>query len=110
MAQFEIEKSTNGEYYYRLKASGNKEIILRGEQYASKAICHQGIQAIKANAGSEARYVKLQVTNGQYYFNLKAANGEVIGTSETYTTTFNRDRGMELVKTQAPIATVEDLT
>ena len=43
-------------------------------------------------------------------FNLKAANHQVIGTSESYTTTAARDNGIESVKTNAPDAKVEDLT
>ena len=41
-------------------------------------------------------------------FNLKAANHEIIGTSESYTTTAARDNGIESVKTNAPGAEVQD--
>ena len=36
--------------------------------------------------------------NGEFYFNLKAGNGEVILTSEGYTTTAARDNGIESVR------------
>jgi uncharacterized protein YegP (UPF0339 family) len=43
-------------------------------------------------------------------FNLKAANHEVIGTSETYTTEAAREAGIASVKANAPTATVDDQT
>lgn len=39
--------------------------------------------------------------NGQYYFNLKADNGQVILSSEGYTTTTARQNGIDSVKANA---------
>jgi uncharacterized protein len=47
---------------------------------------------------------------GQYHFVLKAANGEIIATSETYTTKAAAKNGIDSVKTNAPSAPVVDLT
>ena len=49
-------------------------------------------------------------SNGQYYFNLYAGNGEIIATSESYIFKQSCKGGIESVKTNAPIADVEDLT
>lgn len=43
-------------------------------------------------------------------FNLKAANHQVIGTSQTYKTAESRNEGIESVKTNAPSAPVHDET
>ena len=43
-----------------------------------------------------------QAKNKQFYFNLKAANGEVILTSETYKTRGGAKNGIESVKTNGP--------
>ena len=43
-------------------------------------------------------------------FNLKAGNGEVIATSEVYTTEAACRKGIESVRNNAPIAPVEDQT
>jgi hypothetical protein len=40
--------------------------------------------------------------NGQHYFNLKAGNGQIILTSEMYTTKAACDNGIESVKKNAP--------
>ena len=43
-------------------------------------------------------------------FNLKAGNGEVIATSEVYTTERSCNAGIESVRKNAPIAKLEDQT
>ncbi|MDR2186885.1 MAG: YegP family protein [Azonexus sp.] len=43
-------------------------------------------------------------------FNLKAANNQVIGTSESYETAASRDNGIESVKKNAPAAEVVEAT
>lgn len=46
----------------------------------------------------------------QYYFVLKAPNGEVIATSEMYNSKAAAINGANAVKTHAPLASVEDTT
>ncbi len=48
--------------------------------------------------------------NGGFMFNLKAGNGEVIATSETYNTIEACKNGIKSVATNAPVAAVEDQT
>ncbi|AQY00716.1 uncharacterized protein YegP (UPF0339 family) [Microbacterium foliorum] len=47
--------------------------------------------------------------SGGYRFRLKAGNGEVIATSESYTTKAAAKNGIESVKTNAPGAEVVDV-
>lgn len=49
---------------------------------------------------------------GKFRFHLKAANGngEIIAASQGYETKANAEKGIESVKTNAPSATVVDLT
>jgi len=49
-------------------------------------------------------------TNTGVKFDLKAGNGEVIATSEVYTTEDACRNGVESVKKNAPVAAVEDQT
>lgn len=106
--KFQVYKS-GSEYRYRLRAR-NGEIILHGEGYTTKQNCLNGIASVKNNAPYDSRYDRKVATNLQYYFVLKASNGEPIGVSETYTTTSARDNGIESVKSTAPTAPIEDLT
>ncbi|UKJ08527.1 YegP family protein [Solitalea lacus] len=47
------------------------------------------------------KFVTKKGKDGQFYFNLKADNGQVILSSEGYTTTNARDNGIESVRTNA---------
>ncbi|HEY8354679.1 MAG TPA: YegP family protein [Methylophilaceae bacterium] len=107
--KFEIYKDKAGEFRFRLKAS-NGQTILASEGYIAKAGCRNGIESVKKNAPDDARYERKQTANGKFMFNLKAANSQVIGTSETYETAAARDNGIESVKKHAPDATIDDLT
>lgn len=108
-AHFEIDKSSDDQFIFRLK-SRNGEIILKSERYTTKQSCEVGIDSVKNNASDDNSYEKETASDGQFYFNLKAKNHEVIGTSEMYTTKQSRDNGIEAVKRDAPDATIEDLT
>mgnify|MGYP001258597645 FL=1 len=108
-AKFELYKDNAGEFRFRLKA-GNAENILASEGYTAKASAENGIESVKENAPKEERYEKKETAAGKYMFNLKASNGQVIGTSQSYESTSGRDNGIESVKTNAPGARVEDLT
>ena len=105
MGKFVIKTGSNSQYYFNLKAD-NGQTILTSEGYTTKTSCQSGIDSVKANAKSDSNYDKRTSSNGKYYFNLKAANGQVIGTSEMYETSSGRDNGIESVKMNAPGATV----
>jgi uncharacterized protein YegP (UPF0339 family) len=47
---------------------------------------------------------------GKFRFNLKAANGEIIATSEAYESKAGALSGIESVRTNAPAAEVNDQT
>ncbi|HLK27234.1 MAG TPA: YegP family protein [Puia sp.] len=47
-------------------------------------------------------------SNGKSYFNLKAANGQIIGTSEMYESESSGENGIASVKSNAPSAAVDD--
>ncbi len=49
-------------------------------------------------------------SDGQFMFNLHAANGETIATSERYTTKDSAKNGIESVRKNAPDAPVRDET
>jgi uncharacterized protein YegP (UPF0339 family) len=107
MGKFVIKKGSNGQYYFSLKAN-NGQIILASEGYTSKASCQNGIDAVKTNARDDNKYDRRTSANGKYYFNLKASNGQVIGTSEMYESSSGRNNGTESVKLNAPGAGVEE--
>lgn len=106
--KFQIYTDKRGEFRFRLRA-GNGEIVLTSEGYKAKASCQNGIESVKKNAPLDERYERKTSSNDQYYFTLKAANGEPIGRSEQYKTATSRDEGIEVIKRIAPDAPVEEL-
>jgi uncharacterized protein YegP (UPF0339 family) len=107
--KFELYKDKAGEIRFRLKAS-NGQNILASEGYKQKSSAANGIESVKKNASDDSRYERKDTKNGKFMFNLKANNGQVIGTSETYESEKARDNGIESVKKHAPDASVSDLT
>lgn len=107
--KFQIFKGKDEKFYFRLRA-GNGEIILNSEAYNAKASAENGIESVKENAPLDERYKREEAKDGQFYFNLVAANGEIIGVSETYTSEQNREKGIEAVKDDAPGAPTEDIS
>ncbi len=109
MGKFVITKRTNDEFQFNLKAA-NGQVILTSEGYVTKASCENGIESVKKNASDDNRFDRKTSTNGKFYFNLKASNGQVIGSSQMYESEASRDNGIDSVKTNAPEATVVDET
>ncbi|HMQ59344.1 MAG TPA: YegP family protein [Flavilitoribacter sp.] len=109
MGKFVISKRTNGEFQFNLKA-GNGQVILASEGYSSKASCKNGIESVRKNSAVESRFELKTSKNGKFFFNLKATNGQVIGTSEMYESEASRKNGVESVQKNAPDATVDDTT
>jgi uncharacterized protein len=108
MGKFIIKTGKNSQFYFNLKAD-NGETILSSEGYTSKAACQNGIASVKTNASTDARYEKKNSADGKFYFVLKAANGEIIGKSETYQNASGRDNGIESVKANAQAAAVTEI-
>lgn len=108
-ARYVVTKTSNGQFRFVLKA-GNGETILTSETYTAKNSALGGIESVKTNAPIDARYEKKNASNGQPMFNLKAGNGETIGTSELYSSASARDDGIASVKKNAPGAATDDQT
>jgi uncharacterized protein len=107
--KFVLKTAKNGKFYFNLNA-GNGETILTSEMYVAKASALKGIDSVKTNSPLDGRYVKLTSKSGKPYFNLKAANGQVIGNGEQYSSESARDAGIESVKRNGPSATTDDQT
>lgn len=106
MAKFEVYQDAKSEYRFRLKAS-NGQSILTSEGYSAKAGCLNGIESVRKNSQDDSRFERKKSSNGKHYFNLKASNGQVIGTSEMYESSSGMENGIASVKTNAPNATLD---
>jgi uncharacterized protein len=55
-----------------------------------------------------AKFVLKRSTNGKYHFNLQAANGEIIASSELYESKASAQKGIDSVRVNAPRAALDD--
>lgn len=96
-AHFETFTGTDGKTYFDLVA-GNGQNVLRSQGYTTKESASNGIASVQSNGTHPAMFDVKQAANGEYYFNLQALNGAIIGTSETYATKSNADRAATTVR------------
>ena len=106
---FELSNSSDGQFRFVLKA-GNAETILTSELYKQKASAQNGIASVQANSGLDVRYERKVAKNGKPYFNLKAANHQIIGNSQMYSSDASCENGINSVKTNGSTTTIKDLT
>ena len=119
MGKFVIRETATG-IKFDLKAS-NGQVIATSEVYTTDAACKNGIESVKTNAPIAAvedqtvegfateKNPKFEVyadKAGEFRFRLTAKNGQVIATSEGYTTHANCLNGVESVKKNTPDAEV----
>lgn len=119
MGKFVIKETSTG-VKFDLKA-GNGQVIATSEVYTTDAACKNGIESVKTNAPIAAvedqtvegftteKNPKFEVYTdkaGEFRFRLTAKNGQIIATSEGYTTHANCLNGVESVKNNAPDAEV----
>ncbi|MBR2672387.1 MAG: YegP family protein [Oscillospiraceae bacterium] len=121
MGKYVIKQAKTGPMF-NLK-SGNGEPILHSEIYSSMASCKNGIASVAKNAPiaeiedqtkegfekvSNPKFELYVDKNGEFRFRLKARNGEIIGTSESYKAKASALNGIDSVKRNADSETVEE--
>ncbi len=109
MGKFVVTLRKNGEFQFNLKAT-NGQVILTSEGYTTKTACLNGIESVRKNGPVEERYEVKVAKNGKPFFNLKASNGEVIGSSQMYASDVTLKKGIASVKANAPEAAIVDLS
>ncbi|MBK6949402.1 MAG: YegP family protein [Haliscomenobacter sp.] len=108
--KFEIYQSEGGKFYFRLKAS-NGQVILSSQGYTAKASAISGAESVAKNAASRNNFEVKTAADGSPFFNLlSAANKQVIGTSQMYSSSAAMEGGIDSVMRTAPEAQIVDLT
>ena len=107
--KFELYKDAKGEFRIRLLSADGKN-LLASESYKQKPSALKGIESVSKNAGDDARFERSTAKSGKPMFNLKAANGQVVGTSSLYADEAERDAAIAAVKQSAPGAATDDQT
>ena len=108
-AKFDLKRGINEQYMFNLKAA-NGEVILTSELYNEKPGAVHGIESVKVYAIEDGHFERKRAKSGEPFFVLKASNGEIIGKSEMYSSSWAMERGIRSVKRNAPAARVHDLS
>ena len=108
MATFQVKINDHDEYYFNL-VSDQEDLILRSESYSTKSACLHGIESVQSNADDEDRYERMVAEDGQFYFNLKGKNGEIIGNSNLYDTETLGDQAIENLKVLATACEIKNI-
>lgn len=85
-----------GQYHFVLVAP-NKDIIGTSETYKTLLSVRNGIESVQNNSQLHKQFERRYSKNHLPYFVLKAANGEIIFTSEMYPTDTERDTRLRAV-------------
>lgn len=104
---YDLRKNPKGDFHFTLKA-GNGETILSSQMYGTKAGAQNGIASVQVNSPVDGQYDRQVSVSGQAFFNLLAANHQIIGTSQMYSSPSARDAGIESVKVNGPLTDIRD--
>jgi uncharacterized protein len=105
--RFVILNTSNDQFRFNLIAANN-EIVLTSETYTALSSAKDGIAAVRTAAQVDENFKRLTSVANEPYFTLQAANHEVVGTSEMYSSKQARDNGIDAVKRAASSAEVVD--
>lgn len=115
IGRFIITKLPSGEYSFELRA-GNGESIAISQTFPTVESCENIIDSIRRNAHAQIEdrtvqrwkavpYPKFEVYKdlaGEFFFRLKSSSGDMIATSEGYTTKGACVKGIRSIGKNAP--------
>lgn len=88
--------------------NGGGSAVLRSENYKAKKSALNGIESVRKNCQNDARYEMKEAKNGKLYFNLKAANGQIVATSSMFASEADRNSAIAELKQDGPGAALEE--
>jgi uncharacterized protein YegP (UPF0339 family)/cell division protein FtsB len=107
IGSFVAGKAKNGEDYFSLKTVDGQN-LLRSEMYSTRTACYSGIESVRKNCQIDKRYERKVSSNNKHYFNLKASNGQVIGTSDMFESAEEMENIIGSVKINGITTTLEE--
>lgn len=100
-ARFDVFEGRDRRFYFNLHAK-NGAIVLTSQAYQTEASALNGAFSVAENGVDPEAYDLREAANGGYYFNLHAANHQIIGTSQVYSTRSNAVRARDAVVALLP--------
>lgn len=100
MPKFEL-KTDGRRFYWSLQTDSGDAILVASEAYPTRTAAELAIAAVRRNSILPGRYLRRRDVAGLMYFQLLAANGDVLGKSQSYSKPEAMERGIESVKSAA---------
>lgn len=108
---FEIYQDNSKEYRWRLKSANGSILATSGQGYKAKADCKNGVERIKQDAADKLKFETYEDAKKEHRWRVKASNGQTIGaSSEGYKSKADCEKAIDVVKTGAAKAEVQDKT
>ncbi len=104
-ARTEVTQGETGKFHFNFFAK-NGQIVLSSQSYASEEAAFNGAFAVQQEGVNAAAYIVKQNASGGFYFTVTALNGQVIGTSQQYTTKQSAQDGAVSLQKLLPAITV----
>jgi len=95
-ARAQIDAGASNQFRFNIFAS-NGQIVLSSESYTTEAAAWNGAFAVQDASLAPANFAILTASDGRFYFTLTAANGQVVGISQMYTTQLSAQAGIKSV-------------
>lgn len=107
LANYDLLEAVDGEWYFNIEAQ-NHEILATSETYVTHSNADRGAETVQgiiiknvrveaAETGG-AKFETFVGQDGQHYFHLRAANGEIMLQSEGYVALGGAENGIESVR------------
>lgn len=82
--------------------------VLKSENYKQKASALNGIESVRKNCITDARYEFKTAKNGKFFFNIKSTNGQIVATSSFFDSEADKKKAIDDVKKNAPKAKLQE--
>src|SRR5262245_31190392 len=100
-ARVTVTQGDTGQFHFNVYAK-NGQVVLSSESYTDEANAWNGALSVQENGVNSYQYEVKQSASGTFFFNLKAANGEIVGTSQQYTTAASAKSARDALVTLLP--------
>jgi len=104
---FQLSACSDGQFMFHLK-TGNHEVLLRSQPYRSKQAARGGIESVRRNSRLASRFVRMVEDESACYFVVLSDIGQIVGTSEQYSSRAALEAGLKSVMTYAATTVIKE--
>jgi uncharacterized protein len=104
---FQLCACSDGQFMFYLKTR-NHEVLLRSQPYRSKQAARGGIESVRRNSRLASRFVRMVEDESACYFVVLSDIGQIVGTSEKYSSRAALEAGFASVMTHGSTTVIKD--